>query len=489
MRGINGIVFDLDGTLVDTKKSIAKSLHELIAFYGVHISFKQIFKDIHLSPYEIARKYVEISWVEFSTKYWKLYSKNIVLSSLFKNVDMLLKELKKRGYVLGIATSLPKSHAKYILQVYGIEKFITGLIAYHDTARHKPYPDPITKIVEKLNLRPDEVLYIGNTPSDVVAGKRAGTYTGAAMWGASQECVDSILAEGPNYVFWSPEEVLDVCGEETFLLPCNFAARSIVHGNCILLNEVSGSDIKSLNDEKIIINFFHLKKEKRIELMKECSKCFKRVILEIPKHSCKICCRDMRKDHEKWKVCYVCNERSRKKELHFKRAFAIGQERGNLAYAIKAFKGVKGSPNIGLAVPLGILVANWIFENIEKIREHGINIIVPVPSSYERKKEIGFDHISKILHVVRSLVDFIDIRSEVISKTKDVKLKDKSTEERRELIKDAFVVKNEKIGNIQGKTILLLDDVLTTGATINECARILKEAGAQEVYALVIARA
>jgi len=93
------------------------------------------------------------------------------------------------------------------------------------------------------------------------------------------------------------------------------------------------------------------------------------------------------------------------------------------------------------------------------------------------------------LHVVRSLVDFIDIRSEVISKTKDVKLKDKSTKERKKLIKDAFVVKNEKIGDIQGKTILLLDDVLTTGATINECARILKEAGAQEVYALVIARA
>lgn len=93
------------------------------------------------------------------------------------------------------------------------------------------------------------------------------------------------------------------------------------------------------------------------------------------------------------------------------------------------------------------------------------------------------------MHVVRSLVDFIDIRSEVISKTKDVKLKDKSTKERKKLIKDAFVVKNEKIGDIQGKTILLLDDVLTTGATINECARILKEAGAQEVYALVIARA
>lgn len=52
-------------------------------------------------------------------------------------------------------------------------------------------------------------------------------------------------------------------------------------------------------------------------------------------------------------------------------------------------------------------------------------------------------------------------------------------------VKDAFVVTNED--DIKSKSILLVDDVLTTGYTLNECGRILKKAGAKKIYAVVIA--
>ena len=59
---------------------------------------------------------------------------------------------------------------------------------------------------------------------------------------------------------------------------------------------------------------------------------------------------------------FRCNERMSSGDLYFEKVFTIGQKRGNLAYAIKAFKGVGGASNVGLAIPLGILVANWLFE-------------------------------------------------------------------------------------------------------------------------------
>ena len=62
-----------------------------------------------------------------------------------------------------------------------------------------------------------------------------------------------------------------------------------------------------------------------------------------------------------------------------------------------------------------------------------------------------------------------------------------SEEERKENIRNAFSIKNG--GQILGKKILLVDDVYTTGATMEECARVLKKAGAKEVIGIVIARA
>jgi len=188
--------------------------------------------------------------------------------------------------------------------------------------------------------------------------------------------------------------------------------------------------------------------------------------------------------------CYWCNKKRGQGEQYFEKVFTLGQERGNLAYAIKAFKGVKGSPNVGLALPLGILVASWLFEHRGELEELGVNMIIPVPSSDKRIEEVGFDHISTILVVVQSLVDFIDIDFMVLSRCSEVRLKDLGREERAEVIRGAFTLEDDEAKDtIRGKSILLLDDVFTTGATTNECARVLKENGAREVYVLVISRA
>ena len=146
--------------------------------------------------------------------------------------------------------------------------------------------------------------------------------------------------------------------------------------------------------------------------------------------------------------------------------------------------------NIGLAIPLGILVANWLFEHKEEREELGVEMTILVPSGDERIEEVGFDHISMILVVVQGLVDFIEINFMVLSRCSEVRLRDLSREERTEVIRGAFTVEDdEEKDAIRGKTILILDDVFTTGATTNECARVLKENGARKVYVLAISRA
>ncbi|MBA7518688.1 Pyrophosphatase PpaX [subsurface metagenome] len=476
-RNVNGIVFDLDGTLLDTREVIAKSLKDVISSFGVSVRHEEMMRKTHFSPYKVINEYVSIGIDEFRKRYWMLYKTNIKFSSAFRGVNELLEELRRRGYKIGVATSLPENYARSGLQVAGIEEMVDCLVTYHDTERHKPHPEPVFEAARRLGLNPQEILYIGDRPVDIKAGKGARAYTGAVTWGTSHEVIAEIFTEKPNYVFKSPRDVLDVCKEEGISLPCISAIHFWTNKNCILFEEVSDS-----------MDFLSLSKEERRKLMNECSSCFKKVIFDIPEHCCTICCDEMEEEkYRRWGTCYWCNEKRRRGELYFEKVFAIGQERMNLDYAIKAFKGVKGSPSADLAIPLGILVASWLFEHEEEL---DVDMIIPVPSSDERIEEVGFDHISEILVVVRCLVDFIDINFMVLSKCKEVKLKDLGMKERERVIRGAFTIEEEEEEKeaIRGKSILILDDVFTTGATTNECARVLKENGAREVYVLAISR-
>jgi len=118
------------------------------------------------------------------------------------------------------------------------------LVAYHDTRRHRPHPEPVIRAAQELELNPNEILFIGERTTDIIAGKRAGAFTGAAMWGLNGE--ERILTAYPNYVFESISEIIDVCGEKVFLLPCNFAIHSRrLYRNCSLLERIQSENIYS----------------------------------------------------------------------------------------------------------------------------------------------------------------------------------------------------------------------------------------------------
>ena len=416
-RNVNGVVFDLDGTLLDTREVIAGVLRDVLTSFGVIVSFEEMLRRAPLSPYRIIREYnreynISINENEFRNRYWRFYERNIGYLSAFGGINEVLEALRNRRYRVGVATALPRTYAEIGLEITNLR--VEVLVAYHDTRRHRPHPEPVIRAAQELELNPNEILFIGDRTTDIIAGKRAGAFTGAAMWGLNEEERERILTAYPNYVFESISEIIDVCGERVFLLPCNFAIHSRrLYRNCSLLERIQSENICSMQDRRLKSDFLGLSREYRFDLMDKCSECFKRAISEIPEIHCSVCQGVM--EEEEYRMyegrCCMCNRRRREGTLYFEKVFTIGQERGNLAYAIKAFKGVVGASNVGLAIPLGILVANWLFEHREELEELGVDLIIPVPSSDERIREVGFDHISKILEVVQSLVDFIEIKS------------------------------------------------------------------------------
>jgi len=110
-----------------------------------------------------------------------------------------------------------------------------------------------------------------------------------------------------------------------------------------------------------------------------------------------------------------------------------------------------------------------------------IDYIVPVPLHRRRYWWRGFNQAELLAHEITP--DYLKILQRVKFRHPQVGL---GREQRKASVKDIFVVRPG--WNVQGKTILLIDDVMTTGATLEECAKALKAAGASKVFALVWAR-
>ncbi len=140
-----------------------------------------------------------------------------------------------------------------------------------------------------------------------------------------------------------------------------------------------------------------------------------------------------------------------------------------------------------LANPLGKLLVDFVEEYLEEER---FDYIIPIPLEKARHKKRGYNQAELLARVLGEAVDK-PILTDLVERRKKTKPQfGLNREERFENLSGAFEVSKsgkEDVATIAGKTVLLLDDLATTGATVDECARVLKGAGVNEVYALVLA--
>ena len=137
-----------------------------------------------------------------------------------------------------------------------------------------------------------------------------------------------------------------------------------------------------------------------------------------------------------------------------------------------------------LAYPLSLLILIHLYL-IKKYFPPN-SVLVPVPLFLKKKKRRGFNQSEEIGKIISKKIKIPLILDNLI-RIKDTFPQAKlNKEQRQENIKNAFVVKNKK--TFQRKIVFLLDDVYTTGATMQECAKILKKSGAKQIWGLTVAR-
>lgn len=172
------------------------------------------------------------------------------------------------------------------------------------------------------------------------------------------------------------------------------------------------------------------------------------------------------------RVCIECKGR----ELNFHKNFAILHYVDDVQKKIISFK-QNGNKYIGEAFA-------WLIARAFSQLDINIDVVIPIPIHERRLKERGFNQ-SEVLvsELPHEIVDMT-----IVTRVKDTPHQTGLNREHRETnLKDCFKVLDKK--KIKNKVILLVDDIYTTGSTLNECANTLMKSGARRVYSITLARA
>ncbi|HUN56358.1 MAG TPA: ComF family protein [Smithella sp.] len=175
-------------------------------------------------------------------------------------------------------------------------------------------------------------------------------------------------------------------------------------------------------------------------------------------------------------LCGDCLEN----KIYFSCARAVFSYENFILNAIHQFKFKR---NISAGEILASFMAGFSFPDIDFA---DYSLLIPVPLHIKRLRERGFNQ-SLVLARAVGKKRQIPVNFSVLKRRRFTLTQTGSNrEERKENIKGAFEVTNPK--KIAGKNIILVDDVYTTGATINECAKTLVKAGARKIAVLTLAR-
>ena len=198
------IVFDIDGTLVDTEYAVLKSFQQTLqSVTGKETEMEELKFCLGI-PGKDALIRMNISDVSDTIRLWednmyKLYD----TVKVFDGIRELLQKLTDAGCQLGIVTSKTREQFSYDFHKYGIDQFFGTVICVNDTTEHKPKPGPLLKYMELTDTKPEEVLYVGDSEHDLQCAAGAGADFALAVWGTNlpKDTKAEYLPETPLELF------------------------------------------------------------------------------------------------------------------------------------------------------------------------------------------------------------------------------------------------------------------------------------------------
>lgn len=206
---IKAVLFDLDGTLIDTAADFIRIIQLMCQEKGCEIVDAN---RIRTQVSEGARAMVKLVYPELELDdpvflqhrqaFLDRYGADIAVdTTLFTDMDGLLVQLEQHNIPWGIVTNKPRGLSELLLAALNLTERCTVLVCPDDVTQTKPDPEPMLLAATKLGIAPEDIIYIGDHPRDIDAGRNANMPTVLAAYGyLPPEFADDLAAWQADYI-------------------------------------------------------------------------------------------------------------------------------------------------------------------------------------------------------------------------------------------------------------------------------------------------
>lgn len=209
---ITTVLFDLDGTLINTNELIIASFtHTLDRYYPGKYT-RDDFIGFIGEPLEESFEKVDPKRVDELVRVYHKHNLDYHddLVQEYEGVFETVKTLHERGIKLGVVTSKMRLTVDMGLKLSRLDSFFDTVVSLDDVEKAKPNPEPINRALSLLNDSPENAIMVGDSVFDIEAGKNAGTATAGVAWTIKGE--DQLRAAGADVVLEEMADLLDVLG-------------------------------------------------------------------------------------------------------------------------------------------------------------------------------------------------------------------------------------------------------------------------------------
>lgn len=206
------IIFDFDGTLINTNDMIEEGLDVFaLAYRGEPLS-REEHEFLAGKPLMDQMAYISLEkWEEMTEAFKAWYLKaHAKMAKPFEGIDELLHYLKDSHYQLAIVSNNSRGTIDFGLRQLGLEGVFDLILSCDDVAYRKPNPEGLIKAMTLLGAKQEECLFIGDSSNDILAGKNAGVDSVLVGWTALEK--NALLALNPDYYVERPVELLQIIG-------------------------------------------------------------------------------------------------------------------------------------------------------------------------------------------------------------------------------------------------------------------------------------
>ncbi|WP_062050155.1 pyrophosphatase PpaX [Bacillus sp. JCM 19034] len=214
MKTIDTILFDLDGTLINTNELIIESfLHTLEHFRPGQFNREKVIEFIG-PPLVDSFRSVDSDLVEEMVTHYRTFNHEMhdQLVTEYEGVFETIQTLHEQGYKLAIVTTKIRKTAMMGLKLTGLDAFFEPVIGLDDVKRAKPDPEPLEIALEQLRSKKESALMVGDSHSDILAGKNLGIPTAAVAW--SIKGIEKVKSFQADYIIDDMSELLSIVGAE-----------------------------------------------------------------------------------------------------------------------------------------------------------------------------------------------------------------------------------------------------------------------------------